>query len=131
MIEEPELIEIIEGPTPEFLPSPQVWLQSLQEGPDIRDVVLCQLRTGNGKDIQARCSSAWDEGRPVRLDFPDDLRMRQQVDVVAMRLSEVEEGELLTLWVSLPVDYEIVVEDGFDDFDDDEADEDDDNLLLF
>ncbi|MCA9949929.1 MAG: hypothetical protein KDE48_09800 [Anaerolineales bacterium] len=128
MIEEPELIEIIEGPTPEFHPSPQVWLQSLQEGPDIRDVVLCQLRTGSGKDIQERCKNAWEQGRPVRLDFPDDLRMRQQVDVVALRLSEVEEGELLTLWVSLPVDYEIIAEDGFDD---DDEEDDDDSMFLF
>lgn len=129
MIEEPELIEIIEGPTPEFHPSPQVWLQSLQEGPNIRDVVLCQLRTGNGKDIKERCENAWEDGRPVRLDFPDDLRMRQQVDVVAMRLSEVDEGELLTLWVSLPVDYEIIVEDGFDE--EDEEEDDDDSMFLF
>ncbi len=51
---EPELIEIIEGPAPEFRPSPQSWLQSIHEGPDIREVVMCQLRTASGEDIVER-----------------------------------------------------------------------------
>ena len=127
-VREPELISIIEGPTPEFQPTPQRWLQSIYEGPDDQAVALCQLRTGNGPDILARCQNAWRENRPVKLDFPDDIRMRQQVDVVAMRLDEVDEGQMLLLWVALP--YELVgvedFEDGdFDDFDDDFDDEDD------
>lgn len=114
---EPELIEIIEGPTPEFHPSTQDWLQSIYEGPLLNGVALCQLRTANGPDILERCEQAWAEGRPVRLDFPDDLRMRQQVDVVALRLTEVDEGQLLSVWVSLPFEYE-EEEEGFDDDDD-------------
>ncbi len=102
---EPELITIIEGPTPEFHPSPQDWLQSIYEGPDDHDSAFCQLRTNNGHDIIARCHAAWDEGRPVQLEYPDELRMRQYADVIAMRLSEVEEGHLLQLWLSFPVDY--------------------------
>ena len=99
---EPELITIIEGPTPEFMPNPQGWMQSVYEGPQEIDVALCQLRTGNGEDIMERCLHAWDEGRPVRLDYPDDLRLRQQVDVVALRLTQIDEGELLLLWVTMP-----------------------------
>ena len=79
---EPELITIIEGPTPDFMPNPQGWVQSIYEGPMITDVALCQLRTGNGSDIVERCERAWREGRLVRLDYPDDLRLRQQVDVI-------------------------------------------------
>lgn len=121
---EPELITIIEGPTPDFMPNPQYWVQSVYEGPDEGDIALCQLRTGNGADIVERCQRAWHEGRPVRLDYPDDLRMRQQVDVVALRLSNIDEGQLLHIWVSLPFEA-----DG-DEEDDDLDDADDDFGLL-
>lgn len=99
---EPELITIIEGPTPDFMPNPQGWVQSIYEGPVETDVALCQLRTGNGPDIIERSQRAWSQGRPVRLDYPDELRMRQQVDVIALRLTQIDEGELLLLWVALP-----------------------------
>jgi hypothetical protein len=122
---EPELITIIEGPTPDFLPNPQYWVQSIHEGPDGADVALCQLRTGNGPDIVERCERAWDEGRPVRLDYPDDLRMRQQVDVVALRLTTVDEGQVLHIWVNLP--YDELDGDGDDE---DELEDDDDFGLL-
>lgn len=106
---EPELITIIEGPTPDFMPNPQGWVQSIYEGPLITDVALCQLRTGNGNDIVERCERAWQEGRIVRLDYPDDLRLRQQVDVIALRLTEADEGQLLLLWVTMP--WEMVEDD--------------------
>lgn len=114
---EPELIEIIEGPTPEFQPTVQNWLQSLYEGPEVMEVAMCQLRTASGGDIKARCEQAWNEKRPVLLDFPDEWGLRQQLDVVALRLSEVDEGELLTIWVAVP--YMPV---------DDEEDEEDDEI---
>lgn len=121
---EPELITIIEGPTPDFMPNPQYWVQSIHEGPEEGDIALCQLRTGNGDDIVERCERAWHEGRQVRLDYPDDLRMRQQVDVVALRLTTVDEGQMLHIWVNLPFD------DDVDDDDDDDLEDDDDFGLL-
>ena len=124
---EPELITIIEGPTPEFRPSPHRWNQSIFEGPDDRLVGLCELRTMNGEDIVDRCLDAWDEGRPVKLDYPDQMRMRQQADVVAMRLQDLEEGPLLQLWVSLPLTDEDEVDD---DFDFDDLDDEDDGFSL-
>lgn len=120
---EPELIEIIEGPPPEFQPTAQSWLQSLYEGPEISEIAMCQLRTASGQDIQERCEWAWEERRPVVLDFPDQWGMRQQLDVVALRLSEVEEGELLTIWVAVPG----IMLDDEDEIDDDEEDEEDDD----
>lgn len=119
---EPELITIIEGPTPEFRPSPQDWVQSVLEGPEDRMIAMCHLRTANGEDIMERCRNAWREGRPVKLDFPDELRMRQQVDVVSIRLTEVQDGPVLLLWVALPYSVE---EDEGDDDEDDFDDEDD------
>jgi len=128
-VSEPELITIIEGPTPEFRPTPQRWLQSIHEGPADRGIAICQLRTGNGEDILARCQRAWRENRPVKLDFPDEIRMRRQVDVVAMRLDEVDEGQVLLLWISLPIEMMLAAEE--DDFDGDEFDGEDDGFDYF
>jgi hypothetical protein len=122
-VREPELISIIEGPTPEFRPSPQRWLQSIHESPVDNGIAMCQLRTANGPDILERCQTAWQENRPVKLDFPDELRLRQQVDVVAMRLSELDEGQVLNLWVTLPFEMIFVTEE--DEADGDEYDDDD------
>jgi hypothetical protein len=122
MMIEPELITIVEGPTPEFRPSPQLWFQSIYEGPIDTDVATCELRTMNGRDIMERCKQAWKERRPVKLDFPDYMRMRQQIDVVAMRLQEVDEGTMLLLWVRHPVEDEAEEEEeGMDEDHDDLA----------
>ena len=114
---EPELITIVEGPTPDFKPSPYLWFDSIYEGPSYAEVEICELRTLNGQDIVDRCLNAWQEGRPVRLDFPDYMRMRHQIDVVAMRLQELEEGPLLQLWVRKPGDE--LDEEELDDEEDD------------
>jgi hypothetical protein len=116
---EPELITIVEGPTPEFRPSPNLLFRSIYEGPEDAEISTCELRTLNGESIVERCRNAWKEGRPVRLDFPDYMRMRQQFDVVGMRLQELDEGPMLMLWVRQPVDQEEYEEEGFDDDDDD------------
>lgn len=118
---EPELITIIEGPTPEFRITPQEWVQSIHEGPETDIVATTQLRTGNGNDILERCQRAWQERRPVKLDFPDEMRTRQRVNVLALRLNEVDEGPMLTLWVSLPAEF------GAGDFDTDSFDDDGDD----
>ena len=101
---EPEYITIIEGPTPEFQAAPFLALQSIYEGPMEADVAMTELRTMNGEDIMERCQGAWREGRPVLLDFPDDMGLRQEVEVVAMRLRDQEEGMVLMLWVHLPLE---------------------------
>ncbi len=126
---EPELITIIEGPTPEFRMTPHEWAQSIQEGPENHITATCQLRTGNGPDIVDRCRLAWTEQRPVKLDFPDEMRIRRQINVTALRLGEVEEGPLLHLWVSLPMDYVKLDDEDFDDDDFDFDDEEDDDDL--
>jgi len=114
---EPELITIIEGPTPEFRPSPYLWVQSVYESPEDAEVMMCELRTFDGQGILDRCTGAWRENRPVRLDFPDYMRLRRQLDVVAMRLQHIEEGPLLLLWVRYPADeQEEEYDEGEDDF---------------
>lgn len=116
---EPELITIVEGPTPEFRPSPHLLFRSIYEGPEDAEIVVCELRTLNGESIVERCRNAWKEGRPVRLDFPDYMRMRQQLDVVGMRLQDLEEGPMLMLWVRQQLDQEEYEEEGFDEDDED------------
>jgi hypothetical protein len=99
---EPELITIVEGPPPEFRPAPDLWPLSVYEDPQPQIAAMCQMRTFNGPKMVERCRRAWSEDRPVKLDFPDEAGMRQQVKVVAVRWSEVEEGHVLHLWVQSP-----------------------------
>jgi hypothetical protein len=120
-MQEPEFITILEGPTPDFKPAPELWNLSVYEGPKPVDVAVCRLRTGNGEDIRDRCTDAWETGRPVQLDFPDEMRLRQQLDVVAMRLTEAHEGTELLLWLRQPL--ELVVADDDDLFDDEDDDD--------
>ena len=118
MIEsEPELITIIEGPTPDFQPSPYLWLQSVMEGFEDAEINMCEMRTFNADSILERCRTAWNEGRPVKLDYPDRIRMRKQADVVALKLYDGEEGPLLIVWVRQP--FSELREEGIDDEEDD------------
>ena len=114
---EPEYITIVEGPTPQFRPVQEPLFHSILEGPDDADIALCEMRTLNGDDIVERCRGAWHDGRPVLLDYPDDMRLRQQVQVVSMRLVEWEDrGNVLRLWVRQPLELEET--DEFDESDD-------------
>ncbi len=129
---EPEYITIIEGPTPEFRPSAELSINSILEGAEDAFTLYCEMRTMNGVDIVARCRQAWKEGRPVRLDFPDEMRMRQELDVVGLRLQEIEEGKVLQVWVRQPLSEleEADDEDAEDDLDDYFDDDEDDDLGL-
>lgn len=115
---DPEFITILEGPTPEFKLAPDIWNISIYEGPVPSDITLCELRTFNGDDIRARSIAAWRDGRRVQLDFPDELRMRQHLDVVAMRLIEGDAGVVLRLWLHQPTpEGEEVGDEDSDDID--------------
>jgi hypothetical protein len=99
--EEYEVITIVEGPKPEFRPADDLWALSLHEDFHPRQVAYCQMRTLNGPRLVERCQAAWHQDRPAQLDFPDEMGMRQQADIVAARWTEVDEGQLLHLWVRL------------------------------
>ena len=107
---EPELITIIEGPPPDIHLSNEIWSTSLCEGRAPRSMGVCQMRTFNGTAMIERCTSAWHEGRPVRLDFPQRDGLRKQVDVLAARTDRAPEGDLLFLWIVAPLGEEIVSE---------------------
>ena len=95
-----EFITIVEGPTPDFSSTLDEWPWSLHEGPGNTVCAVCDLRTFDGRALAERCRSAWNEDRPVRLDYPDGEGGRQVADIVAVRAETVEEGDILHLWVS-------------------------------
>jgi hypothetical protein len=101
---EPETITIVEGPPPDFKQVPDVWPLGVLDDPQPSLSAYVQMRTFNGPKMLERCQRAWREDRPVKLDFPDGTGMRRQINIVAVRWSEVEEGHLLHLWVQLPPD---------------------------
>ncbi|MEM8857079.1 MAG: hypothetical protein AAGD96_02080 [Chloroflexota bacterium] len=117
---EPEYITIVEGHTPEFHQTADFSIHSVLEGPNDAINTFTEMRTMNGEAIRERCLRAWSEGRPVRLDYPDEMRLRKELDVVGLRLKEVDEGTVLQLWVRKEIEYDSP-EDG--DFDQSESDD--------
>ncbi len=121
---EPELITIVEGPTPDFRPTSSFFFPSIMEGPDEAETFMCELRNMNGKSILELCQRAWKQDRPVHLLYKDEMLMEQTVDVVAIRLKEISEGTVLYLWLRAYLEYEVEevdegegdVDDGFDPF---------------
>ena len=99
---EPELITIVEGPPPDFKQVPDLWPLSIREDLQPSLPAYIQMRTFSGPKMLERCQRAWNQERPVKLDFPDETGLRRQIDIVAARWTEVEEGHLLHLWVQLP-----------------------------
>jgi len=99
---EPETITIVEGPPPEFKQVPDVWPLSILEDRQPSRPAYVQMRTFSGPKLLERCQRAWREDRPVKLDFPDEAGLRRQINIVAARWTEVEEGHVLHLWVQLP-----------------------------
>lgn len=97
----PEKITIIEGPTPTFEAPNETWALSLAEGPKLARVALTRLRTFNGPALVERCWKAWDEGRPVNLEYRDEDGQTREAQIIAARYSEVAEGHVLLLHVRL------------------------------
>ena len=98
---ESEKITIVEGPTPEFEPNSEPWLLAMSEGPEIPFTSRCLLRTYNGTDLLNRCRTAWQQGRAAYLEFTNLSGIPEQALILAARIGEVEEGEVLNLWLRL------------------------------
>jgi hypothetical protein len=96
-----EFITIVEGPTPDFTSVSSEWPWSLHESPTDGVCAVCKLRTYDGVAMAERCRTAWQQGRPVRLDYPDGEGGRQEAEIVAVRTDTIEEGDVLLLWVIL------------------------------
>jgi hypothetical protein len=113
-----EKITIIEGPPPTFEAATEPWLLGLVEGPSASRVVLCRLRTFNGPALVERCFRAWRNRQSADLEFRSEDGLTQQAQIVAARWAELEDGQLLLLWVRLDendIEIQIEVEDELDD----------------
>ncbi len=115
-------ITIVEGPPPRFKLADQPWTASLAEGPVSTVIASCDMRTFNGPGLVERCRRAWVERRPARLDYPvrsapyAPSSTRAEVEIVAARWSQVQEGQILTLWVRTEHPEQLII-------DEDEAEE--------
>jgi hypothetical protein len=116
-------ITIIEGPPPTFEAVNQEWVSSLNESPSVADIALTRLRTFNGPALVERCHRAWRQQQTMHLEFRNSEGLDQAVPIVAARSVEIEDGQMLMLWVRLNQDqYEL--ETRQDDNQDDDLDDD-------
>lgn len=115
-------ITIIEGPPPTFENVQDGWALGLNESPIFSTVALTRLRTFNGPALVERCHRAWRNQRTIRLEFRAPDGLEHKAPIVAARHIEVDDGQLLLLWVRLVGD-EVRLEAGFSDPppDDDES----------
>jgi hypothetical protein len=116
-------ITIIEGPPPTFEAISDGWALGLNEGPSLVDIMVTRLRTYNGPSLVERCYRAWSNRQAIHLEYRTSDGLQAQSPIIAARYVEVEEGQLLLLWVRL-VDDQVELELGYDD-DSDEDSEDD------
>ena len=118
-----EKITIIEGPPPTFEAVSEDWVMGLNESPTLADVVLTRLRTFNGPSLVERCYRAWTNQETIRLEFRGQDGLKYDAPILASRALDVEDGQLLLLWVRLDkegVELEVGYDDDFrDDTDDD------------
>lgn len=118
-----EKITIIEGPPPTFEAVNDGWVLGLSESPNLSDIAITRLRTFNGPALVERCYRAWHDQKPIYLEFREQDGLENQAPIVAARTMEVEDGQMLILWVRLD-NEEVELEFGYDDdFDDDVEDD--------
>lgn len=100
---EPELITIVEGPTPDFHMVMDPWALSILEGNAAFVPAACQVRSFNGQKLMERCENAWHTNRPILLDYRQMDGLRRKVEIISARLDKVEGVDVLNLWVRQPV----------------------------
>lgn len=106
-------ITIIEGPPPVFESVPDGWPMGLNESPTLSSVVLTRLRTYNGPKLVERCYRAWHSQRTIHLEFRAPDGLAHKAPIVAARHMDLDEGQILLLWVRL-VEDEMRLELGYD-----------------
>lgn len=116
-------ITIIEGPPPTFESANDGWVQGLNESPKLAEMAITRLRTFNGPALVERCYRAWRDRQTIQLEFRTDEGLEKLAPIVAARTVEVDDGQLLLLWVRLDAE-EIELELGYEDDAGDENDED-------
>ena len=46
----------------------------------------------------------WNQHEPIFLHYRNEMGLEQQVPILAARASEVDEGQVLFLWIRYPAD---------------------------
>lgn len=97
-------ITIIEGPPPVFERIDDGWALGLTESSAYYGMALTRLRTFNGPALVERCHRRWNRQEPIFLHYRNEMGLEQQVPILAARASEVDEGQVLFLWIRYPMD---------------------------
>lgn len=92
-------ITIIEGPPPVFEHVDDGWALGLNEGPGYFGLALTRLRTYNGPALVERCHRAWSKKEPIFLHYRNTLGLEEKVPILAARSTELEDGQVLLLWI--------------------------------
>lgn len=94
-------ITIIEGPPPVFEKFNDGWAIGLNECADLSSVALTRLRTFNAAALVERCHRAWRSLSSMHLEYRATDGLPRQSPIVAIRPVEVEDGDMVLLWVRL------------------------------
>jgi len=112
-------ITIIEGPPPSFDEVFDGWVLGLNESPNLAGVAVTRLRTFNGPALIERCYRAWNQNHPMTLEYRAMDGLDQTARILAARAIEVDDGQMVVLWVKMNKD-DIELEIGYDDSDENE-----------
>ena len=118
-----EKITIIEGPPPTFEAANDSWVTGLLETPALSDIMVTRLRTFNGPALVERCHGAWRNRNNIYLEYRSSDGLEEHAPIVAARTLDVDEGQVLLLWLRMR-DDEVELELGYDDDLGDDQDED-------
>jgi hypothetical protein len=124
-------ITIIEGPPPTFEAVNEGWALSLIESPLLFRIGLTRLRTFNGPALLERCHRAWRHRNMIQLEFRDESGLENSAPILAARTLEVDEGQMLLLWVRLEIELDEISVDSNDDLGEEDLDDDQDDDLDF
>jgi hypothetical protein len=115
-------ITIIEGPPPVFEKFHDGWAVGLNECTDLSSVVLTRLRTFNAAALVERCHRTWRSLGSMHLEYRATDGLPRQSPIVAIRPVEVDDGDMVLLWVRLVGDEMRMVLGHDDDQEDGEDD---------
>jgi hypothetical protein len=107
-------ITIIEGPPPNFEDVHEGWPLGLNESPSLHKLALTRLRTFNGPALVERCYRAWRKQEAIQLEFRAADGMVHKTPIVASRTLDVDDGQMIFLWVRF-TEQEALIELGNDD----------------
>jgi hypothetical protein len=115
-------ITIIEGPPPTFETVGDGWVLGLNEGPSLYQIALTRLRTFNGPALIERCNKAWRHQSTINLEYRSLDGLESYAPILAARAMDLDEGQMLLLWVRQEID-DADIETDLDDPDDDLTDD--------